>query len=117
MLTEATPALASLLRDHQVTALIALSDRMAREYHFWLKSVGIAVPENLSIVSFDNSPDSIAFPISTVDFGFSSLAYQAAHLFVGDIRVQADRLGNIASRPRLLERGSLGLPRRGRLVR
>jgi len=115
MLLTATPSLVSLLHDHHVTALIALSDRMAREYHYWLTSVGITIPDDLSIVSFDNSRSSVIFPISTVDFGFPRLGYLAAHILINDVAVKADATGSIAGICQLRERGSLGPPRTKRL--
>jgi DNA-binding LacI/PurR family transcriptional regulator len=111
-----TPSLATLLRDADVTALFALNDRFARGYFFWCKAVGVEIPGDLSMVSFDNIPDSVALPISTVDFGFSRLGYLAAHAFIGDIPVES-RMGgrNIAGECTLIDRGSLARRRRGRL--
>jgi hypothetical protein len=109
-LREGARSLISLLLDKRPTALICLNDRMAREYYFWLKAVGIRVPQDISLISFDNTFDSALLPVSTVDFGFQQLGYQAAHLFIGDLPVRGDRNGNIAGACTLVDRGSVARP-------
>lgn len=103
-------SLVGLFREHGVTALIAASDRFAREYYSWGNFFGVNMPEHLSIVSFDNEQASACFPISTVDFGCARLGYLAAHIMIGDINVHADRSGSIAGTCTLVDRGSIGRP-------
>jgi len=105
-LLDSTPSLASLL-DEKVTALIALNDTIARKLFLWLLSAEIAVPGKMSLISFDNIIDSRIFPIATIDTGFSRLGYLAAHLFIGDIRVESDAGGTIAGPVMLVNRGTL----------
>jgi len=100
-----------------ITALCALCDSMAWEYHVFFEALGISVPRDISIISFDNEPSSIFFPISTVDFGFTRLGYMAAHVFIGDIPVQAARDGSVASVASLMDRGSIGRPGDGKALR
>ena len=50
--------------------------------------------------------------VSSVDLNLDDLGYAAAHLLIGDVPVKADRLGNIAIQPTLIDRGSVGRPRR-----
>jgi DNA-binding LacI/PurR family transcriptional regulator/DNA-binding transcriptional regulator YhcF (GntR family) len=104
------PAFVSLLRDHNVTAIIALSDHLAREYYFWFRALGIQTPGHITMVSFDNELSNIPFPISSIDFGFERLGYLAAHILMGDIPVRSDRRGNIPGIPILMDRGSIGPP-------
>jgi DNA-binding LacI/PurR family transcriptional regulator len=113
-LIEAVPSLASLVTGG-CTAILALNQFMGVNTLTWLTYVGIDVPADMSILSFDNIYPLINVPISTVDFGFGNLGYQAAHVFIGDIPVRADKWGNIGSRPQLLSRGSLGPPRKRHL--
>jgi DNA-binding LacI/PurR family transcriptional regulator len=94
------------LLNAKVTALAGMNDRLAQEEYFWLKLAGIAVPGRISMVSFDNIPESIAFPISTIDFGFGRLGYLAAHAFIGDIPISADRNGSVPGICTLIDRGS-----------
>jgi len=103
-------SLTSLLTDREPTALISPNDRMSWEHYFWLREIGVAVPETLSHISFDNAPSSIYFPVSTIDFGFARLGYLAAHILIGDIPVHAGRDGGIAGTCALIDRGSIGPP-------
>jgi len=104
------PSLARLVREHGPTALIALNDIMAREYYYWFTALGIDIPGDISLVSFDNIPASMLLPVSTVDFGFERLGYLAAHIIIGDMPVSADRSGNLPGVCSLINRGSIGRP-------
>jgi len=105
-----TPSLIGLLVQQGVTAILALNDGMAREIYLWTRYVGLSVPRDVSIISFDNSVECRNFPVSTIDFGFSRLGYRAAHVFIGDIPVKADRYGNVPGICTLVDRGSIGKP-------
>jgi DNA-binding LacI/PurR family transcriptional regulator len=105
-----TPSLNALLRREKVTALVALNDLMARKLYLWNRYSEIAIPRELSIISFDNHFECRHFPVSTIDFGFSRLGYQAAHILIGDIPVRADRNGNIPGQPMVIDRGSVEPP-------
>jgi DNA-binding transcriptional regulator YhcF (GntR family) len=109
-LIEKTPSLAGLLREHAPTALIALNDRMALEYYHWFSAVGISIPKDFSILSFDNMLGSMFFPISTIDWGFERLGYLAAHTIIGDIAVHAGRDGAVGGPCTLIDRGSIARP-------
>jgi DNA-binding LacI/PurR family transcriptional regulator len=104
-----TPSMAGLL-DAGVTALISSNDAMAHEHYSWCRAAGIDVPARLSIISFDNTPNAVVLPVSTIDFGFAQLGYIAAHLIIGDIPLRADREGGIPGACTLVDRGSVGRP-------
>jgi hypothetical protein len=106
----AAPSLTTLIERHQVSALLALNDQLAREYFFWLKLAGKAIPHQLSLISFDNIPALVHFPITTIDFGFTRLGYLAAHRILGDIPVKCDRDGGVAGSCTLIDRGSVSRP-------
>jgi DNA-binding LacI/PurR family transcriptional regulator len=106
-LLQATPSMADLL-SRGMTALISWNDSMAYQHFLWCQNAGIAVPRSLSIISFDNVPESEVMPISTVDFGLGFLGYIAFHLLLGDIPIRFDAAGNIAGRCQLIDRGSIG---------
>jgi len=110
VLFEKTPSMTRLLKDHSPTALIGLSDGMTREYYYWLKAAGFEIPRDISFISFDNATESIMLPVSTIDFGLGRLGYLAAHLFIGDISIRADRKGFIPGPCTLVDRGSVGKP-------
>jgi len=104
-----TPSMSALL-ERGATAIISLNDKLAHLQYLWLRLAGIDVPRHLSMVSFDNIPESIIFPISTVDFGFARLGYLAAHILLDDIAIQSDREGVIPGICTLVDRGSAGKP-------
>ena len=70
--------------------------------------MGWRVPGDITLLSFDNNHWSRPFSISSIDFGFSDLSYQVAHIFLGDIPVKPDHLHNLRSRPVLMGRDTLG---------
>jgi DNA-binding LacI/PurR family transcriptional regulator len=105
-----TPSIVNLLSTKGLSALVALNDGMAIEIHLWLKFAGIRVPRDLSIVSFDNAIDYYHLPISTVDFGFARLGYQAAHVFIGDIPVRSGADGDMPGACTVIDKGSIGTP-------
>ncbi len=111
-----TPILAPLVRDPEITAIIAPNDDDATEIAAWISAAGIRVPEELSILSFDNMNAISLLPITSVDFGFSDLGYAAFHSIFRDIPVKASREGNICGQPTIVERGSLG-PKRTKPLR
>lgn len=106
-LLDKTPSLASLVLNKSVTAIIALNNELARKYYYWFKLARIDIPARLSMISFDDTPESVTFPITTIDFGLSRLGYLAAHIMIGDIPVKADREGKIPGVCELVDRGSV----------
>lgn len=91
----------------QPTAIIAPNDNIAQEIFLLLYTFGIRIPRDISLISFDNVGTSRYFPISTVDFGLSTVGFKVAHLFIGDMAVPVDRHGTVHTRCTLLDRGSL----------
>jgi DNA-binding transcriptional regulator YhcF (GntR family) len=98
------------LLDNGMTALVSMNDLMAFEHCWWCRAAGIDIPRRLSQISFDNIPQADGMPVTTIDFGFSRLGYLTAHAVIGDIRVSADREGNIGGIPLLVDRGSVAAP-------
>jgi DNA-binding transcriptional regulator YhcF (GntR family) len=97
-----------------VTAILAPNDYFAHQYYLWFKEMGLRVPGDVTLLSFDNNHWSRPFSISSIDFGFSDLSYQVAHIFLGDIPVKPDALHNLKSRPVLMGRDTLGAYRSAR---
>jgi len=81
---------------------------MAKEIHLWLKFAGVRIPDDISLVSFDNAIDHYHQPISTVDFGFARMGYQAAHVFIGDIPIRSGPHGDMPGVCALIDKGSVG---------
>jgi DNA-binding transcriptional regulator YhcF (GntR family)/DNA-binding LacI/PurR family transcriptional regulator len=97
-----------------VTAILAPNDYFAHQYYLWFREMGLRVPGDVTLLSFDNNHWSRPFSISSIDFGFSDLSYQVAHIFLGDIPVRPDALHNLRSRPVLMGRDTLGSLKGGR---
>ena len=95
------------LLEKNVTAIVAPSDREAWMIYGWLASAGLKVPEDISLISFDNDINELSAKVTTVDFGFGYLGYSAAMLFSKALPVEQNRYGNIASRPFVVDRGSV----------
>jgi DNA-binding FadR family transcriptional regulator len=96
--------------DRGATAIIAPNDVRARNYYLSLRTLGLRVPTDVSLLSFDASPK-VLYPwqISSVDFGFGNLAYCAYHLIMEDVPVPRKR-SEVGARCRLNHMGSLGPP-------
>jgi DNA-binding LacI/PurR family transcriptional regulator len=105
--------LARLLGRRGTTAVMAPNDAHAANIMLSLGILGVRIPKDMSLVSFDNDPLTAHYPITTVDLGLQGLAYSLAHLFIGDIPVASDKNRNIVSKPFMSDRGSVGpAPRR-----
>lgn len=105
-LLEQTPSFKYLL-DRDVSIVVGLNNAIAFEYLQWFRVAGFSVPKDISLVSFGNTPASMALPISTVDFGFERLGYLAAHKLIGDVPVNAGRTGSVSGQCSFVDRGSL----------
>jgi hypothetical protein len=106
-----SPSMMVALTDPRITALIVPNDQDSFRVHRWLQLAGVAVPRYVSVISFDNYHRFAFVPVSTIDFGFGYLGYMAFHAIMGDIPVRKSRYGDVASRPHVSHRGSLGVPR------
>jgi hypothetical protein len=106
------PSLARLAFDSPVTAVVALNQRFATSYYYWFRQVDVSIPQDLSLITFDNRAILGRHPITTIDLCLESLGYKAAHVLVGDIPIKADRWGNIVSTPCLAGGCSVGPPRK-----
>lgn len=95
-----------------ITAVIAPNDLSARGMHYsWIRNLGIKIPKDLSIISFDNFYRYYPFPLTTVDPGFNSLGYAAFHTIIGDIPIEKDRRNQIWAKPEVVNKGSVAMPR------
>lgn len=77
------------------TALIALNDRVAIGAMAWLRSAGIAVPEQMSVVGYDNLgvAEYLSPPLTSIDHHAELLMSRAAQILVNRIN---ERNGVIA---------------------
>lgn len=56
-LIQEMPSMESIIKTGGYTAIVAANDAVAAQCFFWLRYTGRKVPEDFSIVSFDNHPN------------------------------------------------------------
>lgn len=100
-------AAAEVVRDSGVTAVFAGNDQMALGLIGGLRALGISVPEQISVVGFDDTPDAAYFwpPLTTVRQDFDEPARRAVAAVTGIAAVPADPVA-----PVLVARDSVAAP-------
>lgn len=90
--TAVEPALALLDRDDRPTAVFAANDSMAMQVVAVAQELGLLIPEDLSVVGFDNIPESALCdpPLTTVDQHPHDLGVEAAKLLLRLIQAPDD---------------------------
>ncbi len=103
-------AAAAGIADAGVTAVFAANDQMALGLIGGLRELGVAVPEDISIVGFDDIPDAAYYwpPLTTVRQDFDELAERAVRALVGEPGVPVMDEPVV---PTLVERRSVARPR------
>jgi hypothetical protein len=102
--------LGAFLMVPELTAFIAPSDTYAAQVYRWLLFAGMRVPEDLSLVSFDDRlEETYPHSISSINFGFDQLGFAAFHAMLGDIPVKVDKWLSVAAVARINHVGTLGL--------
>ncbi|PZG23533.1 LacI family DNA-binding transcriptional regulator [Nonomuraea aridisoli] len=111
----AVPLARALLdRADRPTAVFAASDGMALKTLEVAKDLGIDVPGDLSVVGFDNIPESaLAEPaLTTVDQSMYRLGYEAARMLKSLVSGEWEGPSHIVLPTRLVIRGSTASPAR-----
>ncbi len=101
--------LVPLIRDMNVTALIAPNDHWASAIYSWLSAARVRIPKDISIISFDNHIRYRGVPVSTVDMGYGTLGYTTFQTFLSSDNVKKAPSA-IVSRPFTVLRGSISTP-------
>lgn len=96
-----------LARDPDVTAVFCANDHMALGVLRALHEVGRRVPDEVSVVGFDDIPEApfMIPPLTTVQQHFGEMGRRAMQLLV-DLATGADPHGQVLLAPTLLVRGS-----------
>jgi DNA-binding LacI/PurR family transcriptional regulator len=114
---EGAEAAAGLLarRSSLPTAVIAFNDRCALGFIDVVIRAGLQVPQDISVIGFDDSPLAglAHVDLTTVGQDSSRLAELAVARAVRRIDTPADGAVDVVSEPRLVVRGSTAPPRRG----
>jgi LacI family transcriptional regulator len=90
------------------TAIFAANDVSAIETIAVARSVGLAVPDDLSVIGFDNVPESALCvpPLTTVDQSIQRLGQEAVRMLIDLIDHPDSRPSQVVLPTRLIERGS-----------
>lgn len=106
-------ARALLAAPDRPTAIFAASDGMALKVLDVAREQGLGVPEDLSVVGFDNIPESaLAQPgLTTVDQSMYQLGYEAAHMLKSLVTGEREVPHQIVLPTSLVVRGSTAPPR------
>jgi DNA-binding LacI/PurR family transcriptional regulator len=99
-------------RSGKFTALVAANDQMALGAIRALQESGLRIPEDISVVGFDDVPEAAFFgpPLSTVKQDFAALGKLSAHCLVEQLK--GVETGTVTIQPTFIERKSTrALPR------
>lgn len=104
-----TVFLKKILKMNKFSALLAPNDVAAKGFYRALRQLGRRVPEDISLLSWDNRPDLMPYPISSIDFGLDELAYRTVHLLLGVLPVKVGRSKTLYAKNSVALRGSTAL--------
>lgn len=97
-----------LFKDKKISIIIGQNDKFSRSQLIpWLDILAIQIPQEISLISFDNLYSDAFIPLTTIDFGYDYLGYQAFHAICGDIPVKRNRQGDIESVNKIIDNGSV----------
>jgi LacI family transcriptional regulator len=97
-----------LLRTQRPTAIFAANDASAIETIAVARSLGLRVPDDLSVVGFDNVPESALCepPLTTVEQEIQQMGYEAVRLLLGLVEDSSAEPAQVVLPTRLVERSS-----------
>jgi len=102
---------ASLLADRDFTAVFCGNDQMALGFLHACRDEGVSVPESLSVVGFDDTPESVHFApaLTTVRQNFVEIGRRAVALLLEELRGVTE-LDHASIAPELVIRASTARP-------
>jgi DNA-binding LacI/PurR family transcriptional regulator len=105
-----------LLLRRDFTAVFASNDLMALGVLHAFAEAGLSVPGDVSVIGFDDIPEAAHFwpPLTTVRQDFDAVGSRAVALLVAELRGEPLPDTHPVT-PRLVERGSTGIPARKRV--
>lgn len=101
--------------EQRPTAIFAANDVSAIETIAVARALDLRVPEDLSVVGFDNVPESALCepPLTTVDQSIQQMGYEAVRMLIGLIEEPTTPPAQVVLPTRLVERGSCRPPAAG----
>lgn len=98
-----------MIKDHpEITAFYAMSDTMAYTIMQAVNDLQLKIPEDISIVGFNNNPMSkmVSPPLTTVDINIYLLGNKATELLIGVINGKIDNYEHTIVPANIIERDS-----------
>lgn len=90
-----------------LTCIICYNDQMAEGAIDELKARGYSVPEDISIIAFDNDPRCTNYDLTTGFFPFAEATAEATEKFIKRVNSGSEDFVNISIKPQLFERKSV----------
>lgn len=111
---ESGEAAAKLFLRRPTDAVIAYNDQLAIGFESALRAHGIRVPEDVSLIGFDNDPAAAAAspPLTTIDQCARSVGEKAASTMVDLVRSPQSRRVNVIEQAALVTRDSVSADKR-----
>lgn len=102
-------AIMKTIEDEELDALFCASDRLAIQIIGMLHKKGIKIPQDISIIGFDDTENSdiVNPPLTTMRVPRAELGYAAAHLLIEKITSKKKPPSAISIYPRLIKRKSV----------
>lgn len=107
-MSKSSSRLEKLLKAGGFTAVIAFSDMIAWEIVYTLESFGISVPEQVSVVGFDNIQSRFRFPVrlTTVTSSKEKMSRRAVEILLRHIGERSGSQEQVILRTRLIRRNT-----------
>jgi LacI family transcriptional regulator len=108
------PARQLLTLDDRPTAIFAANDLSAMQTMHVARTLGLAIPRDVSVVGFDNIPESalIEPPLTTIDQSIQEMGRRAVELLIAVIEGETGLTQQVTLPTRLVVRQSTGVPPR-----
>jgi LacI family transcriptional regulator len=97
-----------LAQEPRPTAIFAANDASAIETIAVARSLGLSVPDDLSVIGFDNVPESALCepPLTTIEQPIQGMGEEAVRMLLGLIDDPTSRPAQVILPTRLVERAS-----------
>ena len=106
MRNDATPLFEMALKDQTTTAWVFDNDKLALAASHFLSERRIQVPEQISLIGFDNSRQATIANITSFDFGLSRMAQKAFDFFSSPDSLKSGGIHKIKLKGRIVRRSS-----------
>jgi len=94
---------------HRFTGIMAFCDMIAFGAYLALDTLGLRIPEDVSVIGYDNSPFSrlTSPPLTTVHFPVDRIAKHCSDILISNLVNNEERLQTYSLEPSLVERSSV----------